>query len=244
MLVFRRAWARWGLAIVVLCLTGIACVVKQPITESKKASLGGGNNDDAMQQRKLQSQQCMKLLYRDVKHNMQEKPGNFSVDDEYGLVAGKLFNQLDSSAKQAQRAAKAVDLSYYEYEQYTSDGSVNLLMAIEDDVCYCLQTSKVMTHITEREIASKSSLGEDGKHRHLRFELRNNHDEVEDSIEFDTDTNMIVISRHNNSCTELEFRVNSGDFGTSNSLSTGAEVWQQIKLDMSAEAGSRFSAID
>lgn len=235
---------------IVLCMTGLGCQVKeQPNAESKRANFGGDNNDDARMQMQFNRQKCMTQICSDLKIGskelIMEEITDFWI---YGYAAGEVLNQLDDSNKRAQRAARGVSMGYYQYRQYTDPQELPsyLLVAIEDDACYCLQSSKVDVKCTERVIESENSPGKYGKHGHLRFELRNanNITEVKDKIEFDTDTNMIVISRHNDSCNVLEFRTHSGDTGAANIDSSGAVLEQKVKLNMSAEAGKRFSSLD
>ena len=232
-----------GVAVIVLCMAGIACQIEeQPEAESKRATFGGGNNDQARQQMKKLSKECMKKLCLDVKDKMSDLP-DFSV---YGSDAERILGQLDDGNKRYQRAVRGVGISYYRYQQYENS---YLLLAIEDDICYCLQSSRVRTNCTERVIEAAS--GPKSAHKqqrgHLRFELRHpsssDDTKADDEVEFDTDTNMIVISRHNDSCNELEFRTHSGDTGA-NVDSAGAVLEQKVKLNMSAEAGKRFSSLD
>lgn len=238
-----KFFGKIAVTVIVLCMMGFGCQIEeQPDSESKRAKFGGGNNDDARLEMKKLSKECMEKLCLDVKDKMSDLP-NFS---RYGGEIERILGQLDGGNKRYQRAVRGVGISYYYYEQYLNS---HLLVAIEDDVCYCLQSSRVKTNCTERVIESAHGPKSAHKQRqgHLRFELRhpNSSDDTkaDDEIEFDTDTNMVVISRINNdSCSELEFRVHSGNYGTS--TSHGDEYVQKVKLNMSAEKGGRFSSFD
>ena len=244
-----KFFGKIAVTVIVLCMTGLACQIEeQPNAESKRVNFGGDNNDDARMQMQFNRQKCMTQICNDLKIGS-ENPIMEEITDfsGYGNAADEILNQLDDGDKRAQRAARGVGMGYYRYKSYTAkNGAVSrTLLAIEDDACYCLQSSKVDVKCTERVIESENSPGKYGKHGHLRFELSKPSDEkIEDKVEFDTDTNMILISRHNDSCSELEFRTHSGDTGAANIDSAGAVLEQKVKLNMSAEAGKRFSSLD
>ena len=235
---------------IVLCMTGLGCQVEeQPDAESKRVNFGGDNNDDARMQMQFNRQKCMTQICNDLKIGS-ENPIMEEITDfsGYGNAADEILNQLDDGDKRAQRAARGVGMGYYSYKSYTAkNGAVSrTLLAIEDDACYCLQSSKVDVKCTERVIESENSPGKYGKHGHLRFELRKSRwdEKADEYMEFDTDTNMVVISRNNDSCNELEFRTHSGDTGAANVNSAGAVLEQKIKLDMNADVGKRLSSMD
>ena len=231
-----------------VCMLGLlflsaACYQSQPHAEPKAAPTF--DNDMSYAEKMAASRrECMKyLMDREIDYDLYHEQASEQLASSERVHLGKIDDGADK------RSTKGIGIGYYRYEEYTvkgkTDYSMRSILAVEDDVCYCLVGRQdYQVELKERIVESPDSPGHYGKHGLLSLDLTNNSDnDKQPSLKFDLDTNAIFIRRrYAHSCDQIVISVHHGGPQDDGSPA-GAEDISRILLNFNARDGKVFSSL-